>query len=122
MKQFISLHYNEDNSIVGINIDKLVCAAFTEDNKCTQLYVEGEEDVIYFVNETPAMIMKSIGDKREFILVHSRSTNNDVIIPKDIIRTIKEHTVGSVISITNPAFADFDVNEKVSSVINMLNS
>ena len=122
MKQFISLHFNNDNSIVGISIDKLVCAAFTEDNKCTQLYVEGEEDVIYFVNETPTMIMKSIGDKREFILVHSRSTNNDVIIPKDIIRTVKESTVGSVISINNPAFADFDVNEKVSSVINMLNS
>jgi len=122
MKQFISLHYNKDNSIVGINIDSLVCAAFTEDNKCTQLYVEGEEDIIYFVNETPAMIMKSVGEKRKFILVHSRSTNNDVIIPKDIIRTVKENTVGSVISITNAAFADFDVNEKVSSVIDMLNS
>jgi len=122
MKHFISLHYNKDNSIVGINIDSLVCAAFTEDNKCTQLYVEGEEDIIYFVNETPVMIMKSIGEKREFILVHSRSTNNDVIIPKDIIRTVKENTVGSVISITNAAFADFDVNEKVSSVIDMLNS
>ena len=122
MKQFISLHYNQDNSIVGINIDCLVCATFTKDNKCTELYVEDEEDTIYFVNETPAMIMKSIGEKRKFILVHSRSTNNDVIIPKDIIRTVKENTVGSVISITNAAFADFDVNEKVSSVIDMLNS
>ena len=122
MKQFITLHYNQDNSIVGINIDSLVCAAFTEDNKCTQLYVEGEEDTIYFVNETPAMIMKLAGETRKFILVHSRSTNNDVIIPKDIIHTIKENTVGSIISINNQAFADFDVNEKPTSVIDMLNS
>lgn len=122
MKQFILLHYNEDNSIVGINIDNLVCAAFTEDNKCTQLYVEGEEDIIYFVNETPAMIMKLIGETRKFILVHSRSINNDVIIPKDIIRTVKANTVGSIITINNPAFADFDVSEKATSVIEMLNS
>lgn len=122
MKQFIPLHYSQDNSIVGVNVNNIVCAAFTENKQCTQLYIEGEEDITYFVNETPAMIMKSIGEKREFILVHSRSTNNDVIIPKDIIRTVKENTVGSVISIANVAFADFDVNEKVSSVIDMLNS
>ena len=122
MKQFITLHYNKDNSIVGINIDSLVCAAFTEDNKCTQLYVEGEENVSYYVNETPAMIIKLADDVRKFILVHSKFTNNSVIIPKDIIRTVKENTTGSVIAISNPAFADFEVNEKPTSVIDMLNS
>ena len=122
MKQFIPLHYSQDNSIVGVNVNNIVCAAFTENKQCTQLYIEGEEDITYFVNETPALIMKQAGDARKFILVHSRSTNNDVIIPKDIIRTVKENTVGSIIAIDNQAFADFDVNEKPTSVIDMLNS
>lgn len=122
MKDFILLHYNQNNSIVGINVNNIVCAAFTENKQCTQLYIEGEEDITYFVNETPTLIMKQAGDARKFILVHSRSTNNDVIIPKDIIRTVKEYTGGSIITINNSAFADFDVNEKATSVIDMLNN
>ena len=122
MKQFISLHYKEDNSIIGIDINILVCATLTEDNKCTKLYLQDDEYNACFVNETPAMIMKLIGETRKFILVHGRSVNNDVIIPKDIIRTVKTNTVGSIITINNPAFTDIEVNEKVTSVIEMLNS
>ena len=122
MKNFISLHFNNNNSIVGINVDDIVCAAYLENDKRTQLYIEGEEDATYFVNETPAMIVKLADDVRKFILVHSKFTNNSLIIPKDIIRTVKEYNGGSIIAITNPAFADFEVNEKPTSVIDMLNS
>jgi hypothetical protein len=122
MKQFISLHHKEDNSIIGINIDILVCATLTEDNKCTKLYIQGDEYTIYLVNETPAMIMKLIGETRKFILVHSRSINNDVIIRKDIIRIVKTNPDGSSITINNPSFNDIEVNEKATSVIEMLNS
>lgn len=122
MKQFITLHYKEDNSIIGIDVNILVCATLTEDNKCTSLYIQGDEYNVCFVNETPAMIMKLIGETRKFILVHGRSANNDIIIPKDIVRTVKANTDGSIITINNQSFNDIEVNEKATSVIEMLNS
>ena len=66
--------------------------------------------------------MKRIGDARKFIMVHSQSSNNEVLLPSDVIMTVREiNGKRSRITISNNAFAEFDINESVTTVTEMLN-
>ena len=124
MKQFILLHNSDDNTLVSINVERIVCAAFANpDHKSSVVHIYGEETNPIHVNEKPNDILKRIDGYCKFILVHSKTTNNDIIIPNGFVIKVREHpNGGSVITIDNPAFAAFEVNESVTSVTDMLNA
>lgn len=123
MNKFISLHSVKDNRIIGINVEDIVCAAVHDiDTRASQIYIDGDEDIQIIVNEKPTDILKRIGDSRKFILAHSKSSNIEIILPVDIIKTVKEiEDKGCRICITNQAFAEFDVNESATAIISRIN-
>lgn len=123
MRKFIILHTCKDNGLISIAVDEIVCAAvFDTDTKSSQVYIDGDEENSIVVNEKLTDIMKRIGDARKFIMVHSQSSNNEVLLPSDVIMTVREiNGKRSRITISNNAFAEFDINESVTTVTEMLN-
>ena len=123
MKQFIGLHDSEDNTIIVLNISRIITAAWDPENKTTTVYIQEVDTECYSVNETPAMILKQIGDSRKFIMVHGKNRNNDVIIPNDLVLKIryKQSQSMTLITIDNASFADFEVNEKPQSLLEVMN-
>lgn len=123
MRKFIILHTCKDNGLISVAVDEIVCAAvFDTDTKSSQVYIDGDEENSIVVNEKLADMMKRIGDARKFIMVHSQSSNNEVLLPSDVIMTVREiNGKRSRITISNNAFAEFDINESVTTVTEMLN-
>lgn len=123
MRNFITLHTCRNNELVGIAVDEIVCAAvYDSDTKSSQVYLDGDEENSIVVNEKLADIMKRIGNSRKFIMVHSQSSNNEVLLPSDVIMTVREiKGKRSRIFISNQAFAEFDINESVTTIVEMLN-
>lgn len=123
MRKFITLHTCRNNELIGIAVDEIVCAAvYDAETKSSQIYINEDEDHNIIVNEKLSDIMKRIGDSRKCIIVHSQVSNNEVLLPSDVIKTVREFNgKRSRINISNQAFAEFDVNESVTTVIAMLN-
>ena len=123
MRNFITLHTCRNNELVGIAVDEIVCAAvYDSDTKSSQVYLDGDEENSIVVNEKLADIMKRIGNSRKFIMVHSQSSNNEVLLPSDVIMTVREiKGKRSRIFISNQTFAEFDINESVTTIVEMLN-
>jgi hypothetical protein len=123
MSKFITLHYCIDNRLLGVSVEDIAVAAiYNNETKSSQVYIDGDEDNFITVNEKPSEILKRIGDTRKFIMVHSKTSNNEIILPVDTIITVKEATdKGCKITIGNTAFESFDVNETVTTVITKLN-
>lgn len=123
MRKFITLHACKDNELISTAVDKIVCAAiFDSDTKSSQVYIDGDEENYLIVNEKPTDIMKRIGDARKFIMVHSQTSNNEILLPSDEIVYVKEiNRKHSRITLSNKSFADFDINESVTTVTEMLN-
>lgn len=124
MKNFILLHEIDTNRTAGINVNEIVCFVIGTNSKSSDIYIKGDEGTIIRVNEKPADIIKKIGDSRKFVLVHTQRSNSELGIPQDIIKTLRrsEDDVMTLVSITDLNFADFEVNETVTSIVGMLNS
>lgn len=118
---FILLHKIENNSLVGINVNDIVCVSRDNQIKKSFIYLTGREKNMISVNETPNDILKRIGDSRKFILVHSQSRNNEILLPNDLVVLITEQDKSSSITINNEMFAVFTVNESLTSIVNKLN-
>lgn len=124
MKNFILLHEIDTNRAIGINVNEIVCFVIDTNPKSSNIYIKGDESDIIRVNEKPADIIKKIGDSRKFVLVHTQRSNSELGIPQDIIKTLcrSEDDAMTLVSITDLNFADFEVNETVTSIVEMLNS
>jgi hypothetical protein len=123
MSKFIILHKKDTNEVIGFNVDEIVCfTSHSNTAKNSAIYLKDEEDTIFEVNEKTNDIIKKIGDSRNFIILHSVASNDEIAIPSDIISRVYKSTNGNtVVVITNLAFAGIDVNESVTSIIDRLN-
>lgn len=123
MSKFITLHEKDTNELIGFNVDEIVCfTSHSNTTKNSTIYLKDEEDTVFEVNEKASDIIKKIGDSRNFIILHSVTSNDELAIPSDIIsRVYKSSNGNTVVVITNLAFAGIDVNESVTSIIDKLN-
>ena len=124
MKNFILLHEMDTNRTLGININEIVCFVTGTKPKSSNIYIKGDEDTIIRVNEKPVDIFKKIGDSRKFVLVHTQRSNSELGISRDMIKTLwrSEDDVMTLIALTDDSFANLEVNETVTSIVEMLNS
>lgn len=122
--KFITLHNKLDNSLIGINVDDIVCVSYSPNKQVTLVYMDwhvSEKDA-FLVNEKLQVIVKKIDDDSNYIIIHSKTSNNEVLIAKDGIQTIIDNPRGGcVIKLTFDTFAEITVNESTTSVVDMIN-
>lgn len=121
MKSFITLHETKTNELICLNINEIVC--FICVDKRTRIYIKGDETDIS-VNEKPSVILKKIGDYRKFVLVHTKSANNELAIAVDLIKVVAHSSANdtTLVVLTDDSFADLEVNESVTSIAEMLDN
>lgn len=122
MKQFILLHEADTNSLVGVNVNEILC--FTSKPQSNELYIDNCDDSeinIININEKHGDFIKRIGDIREFVTLHTVSSNMVVCLPKDIIKMVRQSSNSTSVILMNSSFESINVNESAASVIEMLN-
>lgn len=123
MKSFITLHETKTNELICLNINEIVC--FICVDKRTRIYIKGDENETGIsVNEKASVILKKIGDYRKFVLVHTKSANNELAIAVDLIKVVAHSSANdtTLVVLTDDSFADLEVNESVTSIAEMLNN
>lgn len=121
MSQFISLHLKENNKIIGVDINNIICATVTgDDTKTGIVYFKSEEHNPTEINERPYAIRNKIGDTQKTILLHTAS-GNDILIMSYMVTMVEDTDLGTFIHLDDDEFAPIHVAESVTKVIDALN-
>ena len=122
MSQFISLHLKENNRIIGVDINTIICATVTGDDiKTGIVYFNNEEHNPTEINERPYAIRNKIGDTQKSVLLHTAS-GNDILIMSNIVTIVEDTDQGTFIHLDDNEFAPIHVAESATKVIDALNA
>lgn len=121
MGKAILLHRANDNGLIGVPIDRIVCILTLA--KSTTIWTsDGYDAISQNINEKATDILKRLNGERRFILVH---TDNELLLPVDEIESVEEFKVNGKnarIFIRHQKFDSIEVHESVTTVVGMMNA
>lgn len=121
MKDFIAVHYQQNNQLALLPTAPIICAVL--DNKQTKVYIKGNNTMAWVINETPTMMSKQMGEGSDFILIHTRASNTEILLSKSVIERVEAHVdgKGSMIKLYLKDFDWIETNESPMIILNKLN-
>lgn len=119
--KFIKVHSVDDNSVIIINYSNIITVGKDTDeknNNITMVYIDDDNSESIVVNESVEKvyqnIIDTIGNKSDFLMLHSNDDNSVIIVNTKYINIISREVEYNYTSITicdNDSIEEITVNE-----------
>lgn len=118
--KFIKVHSVDDNSVIIINYSNIITVGKDTDgqNDITTVYIDDDNNEGITVNESVEKIyqniISTIGNKSDFLILHSNENNSVIIVNTKYINIISredEYDYTSIAICDNDSIEEITVNE-----------